>query len=63
MDFLRGDEPYKAHWRAKPQPSTDIRIVADRSAARLRHRAWLASLHAKSMLRSSLRLSGIHRQS
>lgn len=27
FDFLRGDEPYKAHFRATPQPTTHWRIV------------------------------------
>jgi CelD/BcsL family acetyltransferase involved in cellulose biosynthesis len=42
FDFLRGDEPYKAHWRAAPQASIDVRIVALKPAAQLRHGLWLA---------------------
>jgi hypothetical protein len=38
MDFLRGDEPYKAHWRAAPQPTFDYRIIPNRRLARLRGR-------------------------
>lgn len=26
IDFLRGDEPYKAHWRAEPAPCHELRI-------------------------------------
>jgi CelD/BcsL family acetyltransferase involved in cellulose biosynthesis len=38
MDFLRGDEPYKAHWRATPHPTIDYRVLPNRSLARLRGR-------------------------
>lgn len=38
MDFLRGDEPYKAHWRATPRPTFDCRVVPNRRIARLRGR-------------------------
>lgn len=40
FDFLRGDEPYKAHWRARPRPSLDIHVVPPRTSARLRHEVW-----------------------
>ena len=39
FDLLRGDEPYKAHWRAKPQETFDLQIVPARSAARWRSQA------------------------
>ena len=39
FDLLRGDEPYKAHWRAEPKQTFDIQIVPDRNAARLRSKA------------------------
>jgi CelD/BcsL family acetyltransferase involved in cellulose biosynthesis len=38
IDFLRGDEPYKAHWRAAPQPTFDYRIIPNQRLARLRGR-------------------------
>ena len=38
LDFLRGDEPYKAHWRAAPLQTYDYRIVPNRRLARLRGR-------------------------
>lgn len=38
FDFLRGDEPYKAHWRAEPRPTYDYRVVPNRRLARLRGR-------------------------
>jgi CelD/BcsL family acetyltransferase involved in cellulose biosynthesis len=42
MDFMRGDEPYKAHWRAGSHPTFDYRVVPNRRFARLRGRllAW-----------------------
>ena len=39
LDLLRGDEPYKAHWRAEPPATCDIQIVPDRSTARWRSQA------------------------
>jgi CelD/BcsL family acetyltransferase involved in cellulose biosynthesis len=38
FDFLRGDEPYKAHWRATPRATFDCRVVPNRRLARLRGR-------------------------
>lgn len=38
FDFLRGDEPYKAHWRATPRATYDYRVVPNRCLARLRGR-------------------------
>lgn len=39
FDLLRGDEPYKSHWRAVPTETFDMRIVPARSSALLRHQA------------------------
>jgi CelD/BcsL family acetyltransferase involved in cellulose biosynthesis len=38
FDFLRGDEPYKAHWRAEARTTHDYRVVPNRRLARLRGR-------------------------
>jgi CelD/BcsL family acetyltransferase involved in cellulose biosynthesis len=38
LDFLRGDEAYKAHWRATPRATYDYRVIPDRRLARLRGR-------------------------
>ena len=38
LDFLRGDEPYKAHWRAEARATYDYRVVPNRRLARLRGR-------------------------
>jgi CelD/BcsL family acetyltransferase involved in cellulose biosynthesis len=43
IDFLRGDEPYKAHWRAEPHATFDYRVVPNRRLARLRGRVLLWS--------------------
>jgi CelD/BcsL family acetyltransferase involved in cellulose biosynthesis len=36
MDFLRGDEPYKAHWGAVPRRMREYRVVPVRRSARVR---------------------------
>lgn len=46
-DFLRGDEPYKAHLGAEPRPMTLWRIAAPHLSAQLRHRLWLAARNVK----------------
>lgn len=53
FDFLRGDESYKAHWRAEPRPAFDWRIVADTPRARLRHGVWRAAGSMKEWLKST----------
>ena len=47
MDFLRGDEPYKAHFRATPRPCQSLRIVPNRPVAKLRESLWLAGRNVK----------------
>lgn len=37
FDFLRGDEPYKAHWRAQPRATYSLRALAQSHA-----QPWLA---------------------
>jgi CelD/BcsL family acetyltransferase involved in cellulose biosynthesis len=59
FDFLRGDELYKAHWRAQPRPTHDIRVVSNTPAARLRHNLWLAGGNVKRWIQQSLKLSGV----
>ena len=43
LDFLRGDEPYKAHWRATPRATYTFRVSPNRRLARLRSRVWEAA--------------------
>jgi CelD/BcsL family acetyltransferase involved in cellulose biosynthesis len=56
-DFLRGDEPYKALWRAERHSLAELRIVARHPAARLRHRAWLAAIRVKRLLREAAKVA------
>ena len=55
LDFLRGDEPYKPHWRARPRPSVEIRVVPDRAGAQLRHGLWLVGKGMKQWIKGGLR--------
>ncbi|TWT75916.1 hypothetical protein Pla123a_27000 [Posidoniimonas polymericola] len=54
FDFLRGDEPYKAHWRASPQPTLCRCAAAPRRAARLRAQANRAADSLHDLLKSGL---------
>ncbi|HEX6962617.1 MAG TPA: GNAT family N-acetyltransferase [Lacipirellula sp.] len=40
FDFLRGDEPYKAHWRATPRQAVRLVAVPPRMWPKLRRGAW-----------------------
>ena len=51
LDFLRGDEPYKAAWGAVSTPLVDLRIINRHWGARLRHMAWQAGCRFKSLVR------------
>ncbi|MBN2578993.1 MAG: GNAT family N-acetyltransferase [Pirellulales bacterium] len=53
FDFLRGDEPYKAHFRATPRPSLEVRIVPHRFTPQWRHRLWRAGVSVKRILRQA----------
>jgi CelD/BcsL family acetyltransferase involved in cellulose biosynthesis len=59
FDFLRGDEPYKAHWRATPRPSLCCRVVPRRAAAQLRHQMWQAGDTMKHWIKAGLSLTGV----
>ncbi len=61
-DFLRGDEPYKARWRATPQPMLSVRVIANRASARLRHSAWLAGQNMKCWIKKGLHVAGIRKE-
>lgn len=58
-DFLRGDEPYKAHWRAMPMPMIEARVVPRRAAARLRYGMLAATGSVKNWIKSGLELAGL----
>jgi CelD/BcsL family acetyltransferase involved in cellulose biosynthesis len=55
FDLLRGDEPYKLHWRATPRPTLRARAVATHRSARLRGAVWLAQDHAREWFKQALR--------
>jgi CelD/BcsL family acetyltransferase involved in cellulose biosynthesis len=50
FDFMRGDEPYKATFRAEPIPLTEIRIVSRRPVAVLRDQLWHAGRNCKAAI-------------
>lgn len=47
VDFLRGDEPYKPHFRAEPREMLALRILPDRALPRLRNQIYLAGRRIK----------------
>jgi len=51
FDLLRGDEPYKAHWRATPRPTINLQIVPPRNSARWRYQAWNCLRGARQLTR------------
>ena len=54
VDFLRGDEPYKAQWGAQPRPLMTLRIVRRRPVAQIRHQAWVLTRGARRLARQGL---------
>ena len=58
FDFCRGDEPYKAHWRAEPRESLEWRIVSGQTSAKVRDCVWVARERARRLVRSGLNLAG-----
>lgn len=55
LDFLRGDEPYKAYLRAAPRPNLELRIVPNRASARFRLNLWLAGWQVKQWLKKGVK--------
>jgi CelD/BcsL family acetyltransferase involved in cellulose biosynthesis len=53
VDFLRGDEPYKAHFRAIARPLLALRVVPNRTLSRLRNRLWLTGRSLKRWLKQT----------
>lgn len=51
FDLLRGDEPYKAHWRARPRGSLDVCILPVNGADWFRQRALVAGWQFRRWLR------------
>ena len=55
FDLLRGDEPYKAHWRATPTQTYQLAAVPNRLWPRLRHSAYSG---AKNLRRATRQFTG-----
>jgi CelD/BcsL family acetyltransferase involved in cellulose biosynthesis len=55
FDFLRGDEPYKARFGARPRPSVEFRVAPHRPVALLRHNLWLAKSNVKEWVKRRVR--------
>ncbi|HZZ72566.1 MAG TPA: GNAT family N-acetyltransferase [Pirellulales bacterium] len=51
FDFLRGDEPYKAHFRANSAPVLETRLIGPRLRARLGHGYWKLQKRLKAQAR------------
>jgi CelD/BcsL family acetyltransferase involved in cellulose biosynthesis len=54
LDFLRGDEPYKAHFRAEARPTFDYHVFPNRRLARLRGHVMLAAGTLKDWVKQSV---------
>jgi CelD/BcsL family acetyltransferase involved in cellulose biosynthesis len=51
FELLRGDEPYKPHWRAQPMATNDVQIISPRAWARWRHYSWSSVRRAGRVIR------------
>ncbi|MBX3433987.1 MAG: GNAT family N-acetyltransferase [Pirellulales bacterium] len=58
FDLLRGDEPYKAHWRAEPHATHDLFAVPPRFGAQARYKARRAARQAARYARQATRRFG-----
>jgi CelD/BcsL family acetyltransferase involved in cellulose biosynthesis len=56
FDLLRGDEPYKAHWRARPQESVRLLALPERLWPQIRRRAWNG---ARGLARATRQVAGL----
>ena len=61
FDFLRGDEPYKLHFRATPTATNDLYVVPRFLSSQIRHGVWLAGSMMRSLVRTGMSLTGMHR--
>ena len=62
FDFLRGDEPYKAHFRAMPIPVFETRLIGPRKLRRLRHRVWSLQKGLRARVRTAKAKTKLLRQ-
>jgi CelD/BcsL family acetyltransferase involved in cellulose biosynthesis len=54
LDFMRGDEPYKAHFRAEAHRQFDYRVFPNRRLARLRGKLEVAGLSMKRWVKQGM---------
>jgi len=57
FDLLRGDEPYKPHWRAQPRPSMQVTILPGRGTDWLKHGAWVARRQVRAWVKAGWNLA------
>lgn len=57
-DLLRGDEAYKAHWRAQPRACVDIRVWPGQGADWVRRGAWQARENMKYWVKGAWQWAG-----
>jgi CelD/BcsL family acetyltransferase involved in cellulose biosynthesis len=57
FDFLRGDEPYKSHWRATARATFEARVVPPRIGPRIRQGISAAGSMVMNQLRSGWQLT------
>jgi hypothetical protein len=54
FDFLRGNEPYKPHFRARPIPTSNLYVVPRRIAAKLRHGLWMTGVAVRNLVAAAM---------
>jgi hypothetical protein len=59
FDLLRGDEPYKPHWRAQPRPSVQVTILPGRGTDWLKHGALVAQQQVRAWLKAGWNLAAV----
>jgi CelD/BcsL family acetyltransferase involved in cellulose biosynthesis len=58
FELLRGDEPYKPHWRAEPTSTSDVEIVSPRTLSRWRNYSFNGLRRAGRLVRQFTNLLG-----
>ncbi len=54
FDLLRGDEPYKAHWRAERRPTLCARVVPQHRSAWLRDHLWVVKDRTRQWMKQTV---------
>lgn len=60
FDFMRGDEPYKAHWRAEPRPMLSLRVWPGTACDWVRQGLWRAGQTVRALVRDCRQFAGIY---